>query len=147
MEQDLKGFREFVKDADIPVVACQSFSKNFGLYGERVGCCSVICGAQGEVDAITRQMKNIARKSYTSPPLYGARLVKTVLQSPELTQVWQAELLEVSGRIKKMRHALYDKLRQQGSTRNWDHVVNQIGMFTYSVTFIARDSPSSTPPS
>lgn len=79
MEKDLQGFRLFAKDADIPIVACQSFSKNFGLYGERIGSLSVLTNKPEEVMPVTKQLKNIARKTYTSPPLFGARIVKTVL--------------------------------------------------------------------
>jgi aspartate aminotransferase len=36
---------------------CQSFAKNMGLYGERVGTFSVVCESKEEKDRVDSQIK------------------------------------------------------------------------------------------
>lgn len=38
----------------------------------------------------------------------------------------------MADRIIKMRELLVDNLKKEGSTRDWSHITNQIGMFCYS---------------
>lgn len=38
----------------------------------------------------------------------------------------------MSGRIKEMRKALYDHLVSLKTPGNWEHILNQIGMFSYT---------------
>mmetsp|Transcript_11054 Transcript_11054/g.23422 ORF Transcript_11054/g.23422 Transcript_11054/m.23422 type:complete len:87 (-) Transcript_11054:612-872(-) len=38
----------------------------------------------------------------------------------------------MADRINLMRTLLKDKLAEVGSTKNWDHITKQIGMFAYS---------------
>lgn len=40
----------------------------------------------------------------------------------------------MSGRITDMRQALVDELKNLGSTHNWQHIVDQQGMFAYTVS-------------
>jgi len=77
-------------------------------------------------------MKIIARAIYSNPPVHGARIVSTVLSDPALKQKWLGEIRDMSGRIIKMRQALKDGLKEAGSTKNWDHITKQIGMFSYT---------------
>lgn len=110
----------------------QSFAKNFGLYGERVGCISVVCGDEAEQKKITSRVKGIARPMYSNPPIHGARIVDIVLSDPALTASWHQDLLNMSGRIKEMRSAMVQKLKEHGSTHDWSHLTSQIGMFAYT---------------
>jgi len=130
-EKDAAALRMFVEDGH--ELACiQSFSKNFGLYGHRVGALSVV--AQ-DAEATTRtisQLKTVIRPMYSNPPIHGARIVSTILQDDALSQQWSNECRDMAHRIHGMRTALKDALRQAGSTRNWDHVTKQIGMFAFS---------------
>ena len=57
----------------------QSFAKNFGLYGERAGCYSVVCGSPEEKDVVMSRIKQIARPIYSNPPIHGARIVDIIL--------------------------------------------------------------------
>lgn len=66
----------------------QSFAKNFGIYGERAGCLSLVTGSKKETDVVMSRIKQVARPIYSNPPIHGARLVDIVLSSPELTQEW-----------------------------------------------------------
>lgn len=49
----------------------QSYAKNMGLYGQRIGCLSVVCDNPQEARAVESQLKAIARPSYSNPPLHG----------------------------------------------------------------------------
>ena len=110
----------------------QSFAKNFGLYGERAGCYSVITGSQAEKDIVMSRIKQIARPIYSNPPIHGARIVDIVLCDPELTSMWHQDLRDMSGRMQEMRHGLVDSLKKLGNEHNWQHVTDQIGMFAYT---------------
>jgi len=71
----LKLFQEHTDD----IMLFQSFAKNFGLYGERAGCYSVVTGSAAEKDVVMSRIKQIARPIYSNPPIYGARIVDTIL--------------------------------------------------------------------
>ncbi len=38
----------------------------------------------------------------------------------------------MSGRMQQMRVGLHKNLKDLGSEHNWDHVINQIGMFAFT---------------
>lgn len=136
-----QGFSEDV-DADAWVVrqlterdqtflCATSFSKNFSLYGERVGALSIVCGDAAEAARVRSQLKIVIRTNYSNPPTHGAQLVATVLADPELRQLWIEELAGMRDRIKSNRQSLVDKLRASGIT-DVDYIVDQVGMFSYS---------------
>jgi aspartate aminotransferase len=130
-DKDKVGLDIMVADGH-QVILCQSFAKNFGLYGQRVGCCSVMCSSKEEQEIVMSQLKIVARAMYSSPPIHGSRLVNEILSDPELTAQWKDEVKGMADRIIKMRQLLKDGLIKEGSKLNWDHVTNQIGMFAYS---------------
>jgi len=130
-DKDKAGLDQMIADGH-NVILCQSFAKNFGLYGQRVGCCSVMCSSKEEQDRVISQLKIVARAIYSSPPIQGARIVNEVLCDPDLTAQWKAEVKEMADRIIKMRELLKAGLINAGSKLNWDHVTNQIGMFAYT---------------
>jgi len=110
----------------------QSFAKNFGLYGERAGCFSVVCNSLEEKAIVNSRIKQIARPLYSNPPIHGARIVDIILGDPELTAMWHSDLKLMSGRIAEMRAALTEKLTAIGNEHNWDHITDQIGMFAFT---------------
>jgi len=119
-----RGFELFV---------AQSFSKSMGLYGERIGCLIVVL-AEGRAQDATNtlgQLKLIARAMYISPPKYGAEIVSRVLSDPALMEEWKKCLKVMVDRIQAMRTALKGRLQKLGTPGNWDHITNQIGMFSY----------------
>jgi aspartate/tyrosine/aromatic aminotransferase len=131
LDKDAYSLRRFV-DGGVKVALAQSFAKNFGLYGQRIGCFSVMTDNKTESDAVSSQIKFIARAQYSNPPKHGAHIVDIVLSNPDLTQEWHRELKVMSGRISSIRRALYDNLQTLGSKQNWDHIINQIGMFAFT---------------
>lgn len=130
-EVDISAVRLFVNDGH-NLALCQSFAKNFGLYGERVGNMSLICKDSDECERVMSQLKIIARSLWSNPPVYGAKIVSIILSSPELRQQWLNDIQEMSSRISTMRATLKAKLIEKGSTLNWDHITNQIGMFSFT---------------
>ena len=131
MEGDAYAIRLFVEEGH-QVCLAQSFAKNFGLYGERCGAASVVCASKEEKERVVSQLKVAARTLWSNPPLYGARIVQTVLGDPKLKAQWYEECAGMAKRIISMRAALVENLKKAGSTRDWSHITSQIGMFAYT---------------
>lgn len=110
----------------------QSFSKNFGLYGERVGALHLVVPRHLSPQGAQSELMSIARSEYSNPPRFGTSIVQTVLGSPRLRDQWQADLNTMSARIMVMRRALRQRLEELGAPGNWSHIESQIGMFSYT---------------
>ena len=117
---------------DIPFMLCQSYSKNFGLYGERVGCLSISSNNIDEKNNIESQLKQIIRPMYSNPPINGAKIVNTILDNNDLYRIWIEDCYEISNRIKKVRMILKNKLVQELPDHDWGHIIKQNGMFSYT---------------
>lgn len=129
-ERDAYAIRLFVEEGHYVILA-QSFSKNLGLYGERVGCLSIVCADSEEAARVTSQLKIIIRGMYSNPPIHGANIVRTVFGDPHLQQQWLEECRGMAERIQSMRKTLRHHLEQLGSQHDWSHITSQIGMFCY----------------
>jgi aspartate aminotransferase len=129
-DTDAFAIRQFVRDGH-HIWLAQSFAKNFGLYGERVGALSTVCADSEESSRVLSQLKLIIRAMYSSPPLHGARIVETVLGDSTLRSQWYGECKGMAERIAAMRGLLAAELVKR-STRDWSHVEQQIGMFCYT---------------
>lgn len=131
LTRDAFALRQFIKDGHSPALS-QSYSKNLGLYGERVGAFTIVCNSKEEAAAVESQVKIIIRPMYSNPPIHGARLVNEVLGNKELYAEWLIEVKSMADRIIVMRDQLKSKLEAAGSTHNWEHITKQIGMFCFS---------------
>lgn len=130
-EVDAYAIRKFVDDGH-QIILAQSFAKNFGLYGERIGALSVVTSSEDETNRINSQLKALARAMYSNPPIYGARLILEILSDKDLKSLWSKECRDMAIRIQGTRTTLFSALQEIGSERNWSHIVSQIGMFCYS---------------
>lgn len=130
LERDGYGLRYFVKECFQMVVA-QSFAKTMGLYGERTGALHIVCSDKPTAEKVLSQVKIIIRSNYSSPPIHGARIAGKILVNPENRAKWLTELKAVTDRMNQMRAALKAALVKNGCKGNWDHVTNQIGMFSF----------------
>ncbi|KNC47052.1 aspartate aminotransferase [Thecamonas trahens ATCC 50062] len=139
-DADAASLRLFAA-AGIDLVVAQSFAKSAGLYGERVGAAHVLTHAADARPALMTQLEGIIRPMYSSPPRYFASVVTRLLTTPEITTQWLADLKTMSARVVAMRHALHDALVAAGTPGDWSHIVNQIGMFSY--TGLTRDQAES----
>ena len=110
----------------------QSFSKNFGLYGERIGAFHLVVPRQFSSQGAQSELMAIARSEYSNPPRFGASIVQTVLGDDYLRSQWQEDLNTMSARIKKMRHEFRRGLEKLGTAGDWAHIESQIGMFCYT---------------
>ncbi|KAI0988825.1 hypothetical protein GJ496_007010 [Pomphorhynchus laevis] len=131
LDNDAYAVRLFANEGH-QVILAQSFAKNMGLYGERVGALTIVCEDQDEVKRVMSQVKRVIRPMYSNPPLHGARLALKIMKTPALEQQWFDELKVMSGRILQMRQLLVSHLEKLGSTIKWNHVTDQIGMFCYT---------------
>lgn len=106
----------------------QSFSKNFGLYGQRAGALHVVTSTTS-VDvscAVLSKLCQLIRGENSTAPRFGSEIVKTILESDELRRAWLDDLAQMSGRIQGMRRALYDELVQLQTPGSWEHILNQV---------------------
>ena len=115
-----------------PVLLASSFSKSFSLYGERVGALSVVAVDRDEAARVLSQLKRTIRANYSSPPTHGSQIVTTVLCSPELRALWEAELATMRNRIKLMRALLVERLHERVPGADFRYMLEQRGMFSYS---------------
>ncbi|CCF57964.1 hypothetical protein KAFR_0D03160 [Kazachstania africana CBS 2517] len=110
---------------------CQSFAKNMGLYGERVGSLSIITPYESLPSvrlAIDSQIKKIIRSMYSSPPGYGSRIVNTILSDEKLKKQWFKDVNSMVNRLHSIRNKLFEQL-------HWDDLVEfgqQHGMFYFT---------------
>jgi len=130
LDSDAYGLR-LMADTVEQMIICSSCSKNFGLYRERIGACSIIGSSAISADIISSVLMSVVRVIYSMPPAHGAAIVETILSSPELTTQWHGELKEMRDRINDVRQLLVDKLADNGVTRNFDFITEQNGMFSF----------------
>jgi len=115
-----------------PLFIASSFSKSFSLYGERVGAVSVVAQDRDEAARVLSQLKRVVRANYSNPPTHGGQMVANVLTTPELRALWETELAGMRDRILAMRKALVERLSARVPGVNFDFVLKQRGMFSYS---------------
>ena len=131
IDADAAAVRAFAT-SDIPVFITSSFSKNFSLYGERVGALTVVGADADEAARVLSQLKIVVRTNYSNPPTNGARLATAVLTDPELRAQWESELGAMRDRIKEMRRRLREGLEAARPDVVAAHITDQNGMFSYS---------------
>ncbi len=131
LEPDAQGVRTLVRHCPEVLIA-SSFSKNFGLYNERVGALTVVTEAATQAQVVLGYLKQVARANYSNPPAHGAKIVHMVLTDPELRRQWEEELTGMRERIHTMRHLLVETLHEKGAPRDFSFLVRQKGMFSYT---------------
>ncbi len=114
------------------LIVCSSFSKNFGLYCERVGALSIVAADKKSADTVQSQVKATIRSNYSNPPAHGGELVVAVLGDQELENLWRGEVDEMRNRINGMRKLLVETLRAKGVPGDYSFITRQRGMFSFS---------------
>ncbi|MCU7993351.1 aspartate/tyrosine/aromatic aminotransferase [Shewanella glacialipiscicola] len=127
---DAYGVRQMAAAVD-NMILCSSCSKNFGLYRERIGSCSVIAKDAHSANVAQSVLLYVVRCLYSMPPAHGAAIVETILGSAELTQEWLDELKIMRDRINGNRAILMDKLKANGVDRDFSFITRQKGMFSF----------------
>ncbi|MDI4745185.1 aromatic amino acid transaminase, partial [Salmonella enterica subsp. enterica serovar Kentucky] len=131
MDEDAYAIRA-IASAGLPALVSNSFSKIFSLYGERVGGLSVVCEDAEIAARVLGQLKATVRRIYSSPPCFGAQVVATVLGDEALKAGWLAEVDAMRNRIISMRQTLVKELKAEMPDRNFDYLLQQRGMFSYT---------------
>lgn len=130
LDEDAYGLR-LLADSVNEMIVCSSCSKNFGLYRERIGGCSLVGKSTLIVDNALTVLLSVIRGIYSMPPAHGAAIVETILSSEELTSQWHQELKIMRDRINNNRHLLVDRLISNGVTRDFSFITRQTGMFSF----------------
>lgn len=117
---------------DIEFLVCQSFSKNMGLYSERVGCLHAVVQDPDYVPNVQSQLVALFRNECSFGPAFGARVAAIIMNLPELKHQWDCDVDQITKRLKAVRQMVFDKFIELGTPGKWDHVTKQQGLFWYS---------------
>lgn len=128
-EADVGAVRRVAAAVPEALVAV-SYSKNLGLYRERVGALIAVSNTATAADAVHSQLLQIARSIYSMPPDHGAAIAAHIFADPELMLSWRGELAAMRARIVAMRGLLTAALRTATGGRNFDFLDAQRGMFS-----------------
>jgi aspartate aminotransferase len=130
LDADAAGLRLLADTVD-ELIICSSCSKNFGLYRERVGACSIVSENAATADIANSVLLSVVRSIYSMPPAHGADIVATILGSQELTQEWHQELDEMRSRINEFRGLIKSRLADAGVAQDFSFIERQHGMFSF----------------
>jgi len=128
--EDRAFLQPFIEEK-IEFLLAASYSKNFGLYGERVGALFISCRETSQAKKVGSHIKVIIRSLYSNPPSQGSRIVRTILQDPELSALWTEEVAKMRLRIQTMRLSLIEGL-EANSAHRFSFLKEQKGMFAYT---------------
>ncbi|WP_338562630.1 amino acid aminotransferase [Erwinia sp. E_sp_B04_7] len=131
LEEDAEGLRIFASSHQELIVA-SSYSKNFGLYNERVGALTLVASEASVADTAFSQVKATIRANYSNPPAHGAAVVATILSNAELRALWEQELTDMRQRIHRMRQLFVNTLQEKGAKGDFSFIISQNGMFSFS---------------
>ncbi|EHA1125375.1 aspartate/tyrosine/aromatic aminotransferase [Vibrio navarrensis] len=131
VEEDAQGLRTFAK-YNKEILVASSFSKNFGLYNERVGAFTLVAENQDVAETAFSQVKAIIRSIYSNPPAHGSAVVTYILSDAALRAEWEAEVAEMRDRIQEMRELFVATLKAEGVDADFSFIERQNGMFSFS---------------
>lgn len=131
LEEDAEGLRIFA-DTHQELLVCSSYSKNFGLYNERVGACTLVAANADAAATAFSQVKYTIRANYSNPPAHGAAVVATILGNDALRAEWEQELTAMRQRIHLMRELFVKTLQEKGAQGDFSFIIRQNGMFSFS---------------
>ncbi|KAM0754790.1 aspartate aminotransferase [Meredithblackwellia eburnea MCA 4105] len=140
LDDDAWAVRHFT-ERGVPLLVCQSFAKNMGLYGERIGALSVVAAHAGDGEGgskrVASQLLVLQRSEISNPPTFGARIASLILNDPALFKEWEQDVSLMANRIIEMRKQLFELLTNKLKTpavgpNGWSHITSQIGMFSFT---------------
>ncbi len=131
IDEDVEPIRLFAK-LGMEMLVAVSQSKNFSLYGERVGALYVVTGSKMIAENVKSRIKQIIRTLYSNPPMHGAKIVATILQDPKLRQDWEKELEEMRSRINALRETFTEALINRSQSTDFSYLKEGRGMFCFT---------------
>lgn len=129
LEEDAWAIRHFANQGHEMFVAA-SYSKNFGLYGERIGCLSIVAKNKQLSQNLSSVVKRLARVSYSNPPRHGAGIITTILQDVGLIEMWKGEVKQMRERITFMKDELVEALGKQFGKDKFGFLKRRQGLFS-----------------
>lgn len=129
IEEDAEGLRILAQVCP-ELVVCSSFSKNFGLYRERVGAVTFVTKDADAQARLASQVKLVVRANFSNPPAHGGAIVSTIFSDQELVSQWHDDLAEMRERLNGMRALLVSQMAGLQSKRDFSFVAKQNGMFS-----------------
>ena len=131
LDEDAYGVRRMAGNGGLLFVV-QSFSKNIGLYRDRVGALHILTGSEDEAQRVSSQVKIAVRSNYSNPPTHGGDIVITILGDPALRKQWEGEVTAMRDRINQVRIQFVDALKEAGINRDFSFLKKQSGMFSFT---------------
>jgi aspartate/tyrosine/aromatic aminotransferase len=131
LREDTAGILTLCRSGSEMLIS-NSFSKNFGLYSERVGALTVVTPSAEAAQSVLSHVKKCIRANYSNPPSHGASIVITILNDPDLRAQWECEVQAMCDRINKVRKLFVGTLAAKGVTRDFSFIERQRGMFSYT---------------
>ncbi|MCH6256281.1 aspartate/tyrosine/aromatic aminotransferase [Puniceicoccaceae bacterium K14] len=131
LETDAYGVRAFAASG-VPFFVSQSFSKNLGLYHDRVGAIHVVTSNDEEAGRVASQVKISIRTNYSNPPAHGGRIVEEILSDDTLRSQWVNEVADMRSRIHKVRANFATAMAEAGINRDFSFLNEQNGMFSFT---------------
>jgi len=132
VEEDCFSIRYFAS-LGVEMLVGQSFSKNFTMYGERVGALHVVCSGPLVAQNITRFFCSVLRPIYSSPHFHAVRIISSILCNDTLYERWKLEVKEIADRLNSVRTKLVDALQVHRDNKiDWSFIRMQTGLFCYT---------------
>ncbi|MDZ4858560.1 MAG: amino acid aminotransferase [Candidatus Hydrogenedentes bacterium] len=131
VREDARGLSQFLAGG-LEVYICSSFSKNFGLYNERVGALTLVADSESSAQKALSHLKRTIRTNYSNPPAHGSNIVTTILNDAALRKEWDGEVKGMRDRIAGMRQAFVNTLKAKGVAQDFSFLTTQKGMFSFS---------------
>lgn len=126
LEADAEPVRRVLANVPEALVAV-SFSKNLGLYRERVGALLCVAASASRAGVVRSHVLQIGRSIYSMPPDHGAAIAAQIFADPVLSASWHRELDAMRKRIVAMRELLANRLAAAG---DFSFLRTQRGMFS-----------------
>ncbi|KAM8972420.1 aspartate aminotransferase, cytoplasmic-like [Pelodytes ibericus] len=143
-DKDAWPLRYFIGEG-FELFCAQSFSTNFGLYGERVGCLLTVLRTNEVLIQVRTQLQKLAFTKYLLSPVFGSRIVAAVLNNTSYYNEWKDSLKLAAERLMAIREKIKERLKITGSFESWEHITHQLGVFSYTgltparVEFLAKE--------
>jgi aspartate/tyrosine/aromatic aminotransferase len=131
LDEDAVGLRT-IAGTGIDFLVANSYSKNFGLYNERIGALTIVAQNEEAAQTLLSHVKQAIRANFSNPPVHGAAIVAEILNDPQLRSQWEREVGEMRDRINGLRHLFVETLNEKGVERDFSFITRQRGMFSFS---------------
>ncbi len=131
LQPDGVALRELARPG-VEMLIASSYSKNFGLYNERVGALTVVTKSAEAATKVASQVKSTIRTNYSNPPSHGGAIVREILADAALRTQWENELAEMRNRINGMRKLFTETMAKKLPSRDFKFIEKQRGMFSYT---------------